>query len=225
MPCASSGLVGIKHKEVKDYTQTHPYTPPLGIFRPDGLRQLVRCIQQAEAEKRSIKAQGSGYSLSHAAVADDYLICTDDLNKWLSRPLPFASTDSRWFRSDAHNHDLLTGLVRPEILTGLKADSALIHVEAGIKIGDLLKQLDDADLALPTMGAGGGQSLAGAMSTGTHGSDFKLAPMFDLVRAIHLVGPGGQEWWIEPSRGFSTPSKLSDLPGWCGETKVVRDDD
>jgi hypothetical protein len=49
------------------------------------------------------------------------------------------------------------------------------------------------------MGAGGGQSILGALSTETHGSDVQLSPLCDYVRAIHLVGPGGQEWWVEPA--------------------------
>ena len=89
MPCASNGLVNIaKDTEVKDYTLTHPYTPPGGIFKPADLKELVRCVQRAESENRSIKAQGSGYSLSRAAVADHYLICTDHLRQWLSLPAP-----------------------------------------------------------------------------------------------------------------------------------------
>jgi hypothetical protein len=225
MPCPAQTLINIESdKLVKDYTQTHPYKP-FGIFHPKNLRELVACIQKAEAEHRSIKAQGSGYSLSRAAVADDYLICTDGLNKWLSRPIPSPAINPNWFPSDDYNHDHLAVIIRPDVLSALPEDSALVHVEAGIKIGLLLEQLDMVGLALPTMGAGGGQSLAGAMSTGTHGSDFLLAPLFDMVRAIHLVGPGGQEWWIEPSSGFAKGGTLATQPGWCPDTKVVRDDD
>lgn len=226
MPCAAANPLAIaKGETVVDYTKTHPYVPKKGIFRPDNLRELVRCVQQAEADAGSIRAQGSGYSLSTAAVGDDFLIITDSLNKWLSRPhhSPPNLTNPNWFRSDAHHRDLLTQLARPNFK--LNKDSFLIHVEAGIKIKDLLAQLHEAGLGLFTMGAGGGQSLAGAMSTGTHGSDFLLRPLFDFVRAIHLVGPGGQEWWIEPSAGFAKGAELDQLPGWCAETKVVRDDD
>lgn len=196
-----------------------------GGFKPADLKELVRCVQQAESENRSIKAQGSGYSLSRAAVADHYLICTDGLRHWLSLPVPaVAKTIPRWFR-EGHRDDHLARLVRPSILSSLPDDAFLVHVEAGIKIKHLLAELDMAGLALSTMGAGGGQSLAGAISTGTHGSDFLLPPLSDFVRAIHLVGPGGQEWWIEPSAGLSTGGLLKNLPGSCPDTKVVRDDD
>jgi hypothetical protein len=45
------------------------------------------------------------------------------------------------------------------------------------------------------------------------------------VRAVHLVGAGGQEWWIEPGAGVARGDRLAELPNWCPETKVVRDDD
>ncbi|BDC50877.1 hypothetical protein F183_A31930 [Bryobacterales bacterium F-183] len=224
MSCAARDPLDSLVQVVKDYTLTHPYSPR-GVFQPRTLRELVKCVQQAEAEKRGVKAQGSGYSLSNAAVADDYLICTDKLNKWLSRPFPASpkSVDSDRFR-DGCNQDWLQFLTRPGAKP-LPDDSFLIHVEAGIKIKHLLADLDAAGLALPTMGAGGGQSLAGAMSTGTHGSDFLLPPLFDNIRAVHLVGPGGQEWWIEPGVGPIGGAGLNSLPYWCPDTKVVRSDE
>lgn len=41
------------------------------------------------------------------------------------------------------------------------------------------------------------------MATGSHGGDIFLPPIADAVMAIHLIGPGGQEWWIERSRGLT----------------------
>jgi FAD binding domain/D-arabinono-1,4-lactone oxidase len=226
MPCFSPSLIQVTSEFVKDYTETHPYAPPKGILRPGNLRELVRCVLQAEESDNTVRPQGSGYSLSRAAVADDFLLYTDDLNKWLSLPAPMPpnAANSNWFRSNAGGklHDLQS-MLRPDVT--LNPDRFLVHVEAGIKIKDLLSQLDACGLALATMGAGGGQSLAGAMSTGTHGSDFKLPPLFDFVRAIHLVGSGGQEWWIEPSNSLFRPDRLSSMPGWCAETNVIRDDD
>lgn len=73
-----------------------------------------------------------------------------------------------------------------------------VHVRAGIKLAHLNCLLDQKCLAMPGLGGSNGQSLAGAISTGTHGTFVPLPPMQDFVRAIHLVGPGGQQWWIEP---------------------------
>jgi hypothetical protein len=44
------------------------------------------------------------------------------------------------------------------------------------------------ELTLPTHGGAGGQSLAGAISTGTHGGDVRRRPIGDYVHAIIMVG-------------------------------------
>jgi hypothetical protein len=93
---------------------------------------------------------------------------------------------------------------------------ALVAVEAGIKIHDLdltlnreprffrpmagdaapvmaaLGLSDTTKLVLPTHGGAGGQSLAGAISTGTHGGDAARGPIGDYVHGMVLVGSGGR---------------------------------
>jgi len=67
---------------------------------------------------------------------------------------------------------------------------------------------DRLGLALETMGGASGQTLAGAVSTGTHGGDKFLPPLADSVLALHLVGPGGDQYWVEPSEGITDPTLL-----------------
>ena len=38
------------------------------------------------------------------------------------------------------------------------------------------------------------------LGAGTHGGDFHLPGLTEMVRAIHLLGPGGKQDWIEPRR-------------------------
>jgi hypothetical protein len=121
-----------------------------------------------------------------------------------------------------YNSQWLGTIARPGFF---ESGGILIHVQAGIRIKTLLEDLAILGLALPTMGAGGGQTLAGAISTATHGSDFNLRPLGDAVRAVHLIGPGGQEWWIESNGGPGTGLTYSQLPDWCHDTRVVRDTD
>ena len=109
--------------------------------------------------------------------------------------------------------------------------SRLIHVEAGIKIYELNKLLDrlPVPLAMPTLGGSNGQSIAGVISTGTHGANPDMPPIADFVRALHLVGPGGQQWWIEPaSRPITSPAAM-DARRLRGDLdpciKIVYDDD
>jgi hypothetical protein len=86
----------------------------------------------------------------------------------------------------------------------------LFHVEAGITMANLQKVLDHQHppLALRATGASPGATLAGALSTATHGGEFNTPLLVDCVRAVHLVGPGGEEWWIEGNQAIADQAKL-----------------
>ena len=86
-------------------------------------------------------------------------------------------------------------------------DAFRVAVEAGIRVHDLDFALagrprpDGLDLpaplpmpriyALPSHGGAGGQSLAGVVSTGTHGGEVARGPLSDAVLAMVVVGSGG----------------------------------
>jgi hypothetical protein len=90
-------------------------------------------------------------------------------------------------------------------LDSIMSDSArrstanFFHVEAGITMADLDQLLDHQSprLALQASGGSVGATLAGAIASATHGAEFQWPLLIDQVRAIHLVGPDGTEWWIE----------------------------
>jgi hypothetical protein len=86
----------------------------------------------------------------------------------------------------------------------------LFHVEAGITMADLQQLLDHQHppLAIRATGGSPGATLAGALSTATHGGEFKTHLLVDLVRAVHLVGPGGEQWWIEGDLPVAVYAKL-----------------
>jgi hypothetical protein len=114
------------------------------------------------------------------------------------------------------------------------------HVEAGITMSDLYMLLDHQKprLAIQATGGSRGATLAGTLSTATHGGEFKFPLLIDRVKAIHLVGPGGKEWWIEGSESIADFAALSAAyhnidaahfvaGGWthsdCGETYTPQD--
>jgi hypothetical protein len=156
---------------------------PLAIFRPTTVEEIVAIVSAAEAKGLHVRASGSHWSFSDVAVTDDFVIETHQLNKTIDAVLENALSD--------------------EFLAMQKAspDIHLYHVEAGITVHDLCRRLDyvllPAPLALITQGNSGGQTLAGVVSTAVHGGDFDLPPICETVQAIHLVGPGGTQHWIE----------------------------
>ena len=84
------------------------------------------------------------------------------------------------------------------------------HVEGGITIEELAPLLDAQSprLALEASGGNPGATLAGSISTGTHGAEHSVPLLVDRVRAIHLVGPGGLQWWVEGDESIADVDAL-----------------
>jgi hypothetical protein len=156
---------------------------PYRHCHPQTPQDLVTVVRDAEAAGKRVRAVGSSWSFPDIAVTGDYLVETDQLNHILTMIVP--------------------GALNP---TGRALH--LVHVEAGIKVVDLCSILDSMGLALSTMGGADGQSVAGILSTAVHGPDFNRGPVPDMVRAVHLVGPGGIQHWIERSMGITDPVAL-----------------
>jgi FAD binding domain len=100
----------------------------------------------------------------------------------------------------------LSSAARAELAKGVN----YFHVEAGITMADLQQLLDHQHprLALRSSGGSPGATLAGTISTATHGGKFRWPLLVDTVRAIHLVGPTGEEWWIEGEQSIADPTLL-----------------
>lgn len=91
----------------------------------------------------------------------------------------------------------------------------------------------DGPWAFATLGGAGGQTVFGALTTGTHGGDYRQRPISDSVAALHLVAYGGRQYWIEP-HGDRQPVPIGDearlaqhYPAGPGNPpiKVIRDND
>ena len=76
----------------------------------------------------------------------------------------------------------------------LDADRAtgLVRVEAGITLHALSDALAEHGLAMPNLGDIDEQSIAGAISTATHGTGITLANLSAQVRALRLVTAAGE---------------------------------
>jgi hypothetical protein len=51
--------------------------------------------------------------------------------------------------------------------------------------------------AFETLGGAGGQTIVGVASTATHGGDVESSAVGEMILALHLIAPDGQEYWIE----------------------------
>jgi hypothetical protein len=188
---------------------------------PTSLDELVSILAEADGlhPHPQVRACGGRWSLSDVAATPDWIVETQEMRATRYDVVPDALTD--------HVRDELSRR------TGPWRRSSLYHVEAGITIGDLNLRLDrrapEADAAwgampadrlggpvadpgrrwaLPTMPGGSGQTVAGAISTATHGGEHRIAPLADLVRAIHLVSTGGTQLWIERDEPLTDRARL-----------------
>jgi hypothetical protein len=184
--CSGDGSTGIKTANwlFENWARTLRVLVP-AVYNPTTVSQIVAAVLDVEGRHETVKAIGSQWSYSGVAVDDSTqnVINTELLARRLND-------------ADA------TKAIIPFALRGdLRADPHYVHVEAGIKVWELNCMLDEMLLAMPTLGGSNGQSIAGAVATGTHGTDVDAPPIADAVAAIHLVGPGGKEWWIERDEG------------------------
>lgn len=89
-------------------------------------------------------------------------------------------------------------LVLPDRLGGIvDVDGRLVRVRGGTHLRDLNAALDARGLALPQMGGYDEQTIAGVVSTSTHGSGLNWGPFPDFVRSLELVVAGGDVVHIE----------------------------
>src|SRR5258708_15173066 len=208
-------------------------------FQPSTRGEIVEIIRQAEANGQRVKWAGGIWAVMVNYISPDSLIQSDGIMGVVDSSLIL---------------DKLA-LSHPSI------KEHLVHIKGGTKVFNVNRLLhgmqpaatgdglDEQNLeckfngkhgrALPTLGGSGGQAIAGVMATGSHGGDIFLPPLADAVMAIHLIGPGGQEWWIERSQGLTagteadTQSQLQTIattvPGAddeiCSGVIVKKDDD
>lgn len=166
---------------------------PISKTEPTSLEQLVAIIDDAGSKNQRVRAVGSGHSTSDITRTDGAILI------------------------DPHQMASIMD-VDTATLSQSGSDTNLIRVQSGILIKDLNQQLDNRGLALVHMPAYDGQTISGAMSTGTHGSGAKRGPMVSMVRSIVMVVENGTVFQIEPVSGAITdptkfPGTLSEAPG------------
>ncbi len=140
---------------------------PAVRVRPKSPHELLGLVRTAAANGRRIRGVGSGHSASAVArpERDGTFV---ELGELVIHDGEGELCPWKWYRG------------------GVDA-ARLVRVRAGVTIAQLNEALAQKDLALPNMGSYDGQTLAGVVSTATHGSGLDHPPMCDIVRAVELV--------------------------------------
>jgi hypothetical protein len=215
---------------------------PSTIF-PQSLADLIEICRTRPPGQR-LHAAGSHWALSTAAVSDHTFIETHDPNnilpamgRTLYDVIPGCLADEFLTVLNEQTNNPTLNVAPPDYFW---------HFESGKRIFQLYSELDEGDAANPnslaalmttkfgntrfngswalsTMGGAGGQTVVGALSTGTHGGDFDRPPIADAVVALHIVVDGGDHYWIEGSHRdkvpFTDAKKLHALFDNVGPTK------
>lgn len=144
---------------------------------------LQDLVSQAQAANVRLRAAGAGWSLSEVAVTDGWLLNT--------QPLDFT------FRLGA---EMLVDSAQEHTAN-------LLFAQCGIGVAQLSALLRQSGQSLKTSGASNGQTLAGAISTGTHGSAIDVGAVHDCVCGLHLILDARRSVWLErATRPLVTPA-------------------
>lgn len=169
---------------------------PIEVRRPATLGDVVEAVQSAERDGIGVRAVGSGHSWSDVALTSGVLLSPEGL----AGPLE----------------------LEPELLRAVVSPDRLVRVLSGTRIRELNAWLDGRGLALPNLGGYDGQTIAGIMSTSTHGSGLAFGPMADMARSLELVASGGRLLRVERADGPTDPAAFAAARrGW----ELVQDDD
>jgi L-gulonolactone oxidase len=95
------------------------------------------------------------------------------------------------FTDAACTDGVMIALDRMNAIVDVDRDSGLVEVQGGIKLDELGEQLAHHGLALQNLGDVATQSLAGAISTATHGTGLHYPNLSAQVHAISLVTAHG----------------------------------
>lgn len=206
------------------------------ILYPQSLEDLIAICATTTGQ---IRAAGSHWALSQAAVSDDVFIETHDyynlfpaMGRTLYEVFPRCLSE-QFVQSfnPAGQHPLAGADFQKRYYFHIEAGKRIYQAYAEMDQGDtdtsslahkIQKCFNDSSYvntkwAFPTLGGAGGQTVVGAFSTGTHGGDADRPPLADAVVALHLVVDGGKHFWIERSAvggvTMTDPDKLRALYG------------
>lgn len=157
---------------------------PLEIVSPGTFEQLVDLVKRAEREGKTVRASGARHAWSDIALTNGIMVEPDNLSH-------VAPADA--------------ATLRPQ-----PADVNLVWVGSGTHLHTLNPALEKMGLALRNMGGYDAQTIAGVISTSTHGSGLAFGPFPDAVRSLELVAAGGRALRVEPADGPTDPSAFDD---------------
>ncbi|WP_299180369.1 hypothetical protein [uncultured Aquimarina sp.] len=159
-------------------------------------------IGHAIKNKIRLRAMGSGWSFSKVAVSEGGIIDTKSLR------LSFSISKS---------------YVAKDYLNEGGIPENLFFTQCGMSILQLNTKLEKEkrpSRSIKASGASNGQTIAGALSTGTHGAAYNVGALQDFVVGLHLIVGQDRHIWLERE---STPIMSDKFVNWLGAERIQDD--
>src|SRR6185436_6013127 len=141
----------------------------------DATTGIQGIIQEAINANKHVRAVGGEWSWTRIAATDGILLNTKALNIT--------------FRINQNN-------VSPGYA---KTPDDLYFAQGGVSVKELNDRLRSRNRSLKTSGASNGQTIAGALSTGTHGSAIDIGAIPEFVVGLHIIVSPTRHVWLERS--------------------------
>lgn len=164
----------------------------------DSTKAFQKLIGDRIQSNTPLRTLGAGWSFTKVATATNgFMVDTKQLNTTLSI-------------SEKSVSEKYTG-----------DHKKLLFAQCGAAVWEISKELRSKNLSLKTSGASNGQTIAGLISTGAHGSTVDFGAAQEFVVGLHLIVSPTRHIWLEkksfPVVSDSFIQKLN--------TELVQDDD
>jgi hypothetical protein len=158
---------------------------------------IQKKIGEAIQNNKRIKVLGGGWSFTKIATTDGWMIDSKQLN-------------------------MTANVSAASIAANYKGDkNQLIFAQCGNSVKELNDLLRKKNRSLKTCGASNGQTIIGAISTGTHGAAMDFGATQDYVVGLHIItGPDRHIWLERASYPVVSDAFIGRL-----KTELVRDDE
>ena len=194
----NNGPFPLKFLQITELESHSNLPDPIDRYN-DATREIQQLILEAEQQGQGFRAYGSRWSMSSIAHQKDRLHYNGYMN--LDIPLPSAA-----IRSD----------------TVYKPDDVFFF-QCGNTIKEISQKLAQSGKSLKSSGASNGQTIAGCISTGVHGSGLGVGAIQDYVIGLQLIiGPVANDviYLERHTRPVLTKSFTDQL-----NCRVIRNDD
>lgn len=210
MPPLGIDVLPIDQWSNKHQNFTHNLVPDTSfkLWNPPGTKHRERylattknfqwLINHAATNNIKLRAMGSGWSFTKVGVTEGGLVDTASLN--FSFPVTSQFTSPDYAKSPADLYFLQCGTIIHELNTRLTAKNPPRSILAS--------------------GASNGQTIAGALSTGTHGAAFNVGAVPDFVVGLHLITGANKHIWLERA---SYPVASQEFIDWLDADLVQND--